>query len=137
MKRNADHTQYPDLYAQTNWGQLDEFSTDAIEELIINNRNSFVTDYRIKQIQHRENWPNYISYEYLDSGLIDRGGELYINSDNQYVLLVSFTDLSLGISELLEERGFIPVYPLYHKDDFSFIKILERTSKGHRRKFID
>jgi hypothetical protein len=117
-------------------GQLDVFSTDKIDERIVNNRNAFVMDNQIQKIQRRENWPSYISSEYLDLGLTRRG-ELYINANGQYIFLVSFPDLSPEKKALLDSLGFIHVYPMYEKDNYSFIKIMKRSCKGHRRKIIE
>ena len=114
MMKNADYTQHPELYAHTNWGQLDVLSTDKLDERIVNNRNAFVMDTQIQKIQRQEKWPNYISSEYLDLGLTRRG-ELYINANGQYIFLVSFPDLSPEKKALLDSLGFIHVYPMYEK----------------------
>jgi hypothetical protein len=142
--RNYEWTEYHKLYCDTYWGTT---RSDTPKKNIIENRNKFATDYRLKSMLDKINKKyqekvvvvnelneikNYKKSINGDKGIFlfqkdkRRHVEYYKTEDNKIVTIFSNYDTSEYFTNKALECGYSLIYPLYCEDANTFIKEIEK-----------
>jgi len=142
--RNYEWTECHKLYCYTYWGTN---RSDTPEKNIIENRNKFATDYRLKSrlekinkkyqekvvvVNELNEIKNYKKSINGDKEIflfqIDKRShvEYYKTEDNKIVTIFSNYDTSEYFTNKALECGYSLIYPLYRNDVNTFIKEIEK-----------
>jgi hypothetical protein len=115
---NRDRTEYPEIFKYTYWGGF-LYSNEKAN--IIENRNRFIREYDIKN--HKQTGMKKLC-EWLDNekrtNLDLDHVEIYITNDKQLIVITSPYN-HVNPSDF-EDRGWTPIYPLYNRNAYTFMK---------------
>jgi hypothetical protein len=115
---NRDKTEHPEIFKYTYWGG---FLYSNEKAGIIENRDRFIVDYDIKD--HKRSGLKKI-YRWLDAqqknGCELDHTEVYITNDKRLIVITSpFKHVNPSD---FEDRGWTPIYPLYNRNAYTFMK---------------
>lgn len=137
----ADHTEYPNIYFNSYWGQIPE--RNPVFEIIIN-RNEFIKEYEIKHYASRvpEYVSKYTNLNYIDEftiqlesstqqlnqflhgyqGMPLDHAEYYITQDDDWILLISpYDDIHEDDAILLSKLGWEKYKKMYSEHATTYI----------------
>ena len=135
----SDKTNYKNIYGHTYWGAFKvegklNSNNDKFKK-IINNRNSFITDYNIKKC-YSTNTPvklstlvNYMRNDPKFGSSIDHV-EVYLQNDGNYLIVISPYYVSSEDTKNLIDDGWKKIYDLYSNSTTSFVKVIEKKNIG-------
>lgn len=131
---NFQVTDYPKIYRDTYWGNF--LYDQIIYGNIINNRNQFVIDYKIKAIGKGKALNDFECNRrngYYQK-LFDHC-EIYRTHDNKYIFIISpygtIDDLNkhIDINKFQNTFGFKVIDPLYSKHAITMISIIDNLKQ--------
>lgn len=116
MTSYADKTAYPKIFGKVYWGWRKDL--DRLENIIISNRNSFITDFDIASCKSKSKIPGYIN-DIIRTSYLDHS-EIYHNKDGDYLIISS----PCGTLEAEEHlgNGWTEIYPIYATPLRTFMK---------------
>lgn len=123
----ADKTKYPELFCDTYWGNCG--SNLSVSSRIIDNRNEFVEEYKLKK--YVELLPNVVVSEYdtISQLCVVDHGECYVDNNGNYVLISSPYDF---YDETYVKHGWIPYNDLYNYHATTYVKVV-KSNKSKRK----
>jgi hypothetical protein len=131
--RYRNLTNYQDIYS-CYWGAFEVTDRNRPEQQVIDNRNSFIIDYDIKQ--YKSCPPTYIDKlsRYNEFGVdlfVFDHREHYINNKSQYVILVSVPPTTIEDFNYTE-NGWIEIYPMYSLYHKTYMKVVNMKYQKRR-----
>jgi hypothetical protein len=117
-KQYYECTDYPKIYRNVYWGAFRTDSSGERPQSITDNRNRFIVDYGIKK------------YKALNSKLesIQQKETVYMDHVERYATNDGFIIVTSPYNHInpedYEKAGWTQIYPLYHENAITFIKIL-------------
>ena len=116
MTSYADQTAYPKIFSKVYWGWSE--MSEQLEDIIVSNRNRFITDFDIVRYKSKSKIPAYIDI-IINPSYIDHS-EVYHNTDGDYVIISSPYGSHKAEEHL--EKGWTEIYPIYATHARTFIK---------------
>jgi hypothetical protein len=129
MPSYADQTAYPKIFGKVYWGWFE--NSAQLEDIIIANRNQFITDFDITRCKSKSKLPGYID-DIIRPSYLDHS-EVYHNENGDYVIISSPYGTPKAEEHL--EKGWTEIYPIYATHARTFIKKvpLRRRLRSERR----
>ncbi len=119
VKQWYELTNHPKLFQHTYWGNFTNHPTNHPGDNIIENRNKFVADYKIKKMG---GWPNKLKNMLFWTACRVDGpiGGLYDHAEF-YTAEESYVCVLSPYKDYPEQYGFKRIYPLYMNDATTYV----------------